>query len=413
MERNANYLESRGENEFDDRKEYRIYDRMKFRFEQEILLRDDEIKRLNERIKQFNMAKFKLPEMSNDPEYQKLFNLKKLISIEKNKNEMRISNASKEFTDYINELNKKHEMEKQQILQNNSFHQTNSSHQNNSFHQNISNQHGDIKNLSTRDTVDSEISHLQHSIQRIANNSLKIKPFNANITNFEKSAESFDRRLYEEEIENNLKRMAELRKLIDKISHDPSLSSIYYSLYKNEDNTEMSSSILNGIKLKTNPKNNLTNSVNFSFSSTSSIEHARNPQKNPKNIESQYKKKIAILKRKIRNAKQDSEIKQKKINIAKSRSLLTDTEIAETMIANDKIKERKKKVHSILSTLESLTCINEDERNAMRNQLKYENISLKREISRVDYIVYGKSGKYQKLKKLDDESLFKICLPID
>ena len=116
------------------------------------------------------------------------------------------------------------------------------------------------------------------------------------------------------------------------------------------------------------------------------------------------------MQKKIRKEKKNALLKQRKIEIATSQSFLTDAEIAETMKVQEKIKKKKEKKNSLRITIESLSEMTIQQREELLSRLKIENITLKREIVRVDYVAYGRTVKYQRWKKLDDDALFQCTM---
>ena len=86
--------ESFDDNYFSNRKEFREYDRLNFRLRQEILLRDDEIKRLQQKLEEFRKLQSRdstknsnISDSSNNTILltQKLFDLRSQVNIEAEK----------------------------------------------------------------------------------------------------------------------------------------------------------------------------------------------------------------------------------------------------------------------------------------------------------------------------------------
>ena len=369
------------------RAEFRIYDRLKFRYDQAITLRNDEIQRLKHRLEMYKNSNNSNNQSINfnDPKYQEFLDLSNLVSEEKSKAQLKLTNINKEFLQKKQLMIKDFDRKIAMISHESKQIGSSSENQHDSFHQ-----------------IDNDIDHFTSYVNTLINKPNKEEyDYNSPDVN-KKDARSFDLRLFYDEIQYNEKRIKELKELIEKVSNNPSFASAISPFKLNSENST---------ELSLNESN---------FSTIDSINSEKKKfRKNRDRIDieisqllQEKRRTIVGIKNRIKNLEKDAQIKEKKINIARNKGLMTDTEIAETMIAQDKIKKKKEKLLSIYSTLETLSFIGDDERERMRNQLKKDNIFLKRELGRVDFIIYGKTGIYQKWRKLDDESLFKMHLPL-
>lgn len=400
---------------FANRKEFRLYDKINFRLKQEILLRDDEIKRLKKRLENLKYSKLKSQNkfytqnnQNSDDNIilnERLESLKNQIFREKSKAEMRMTNLSIQHSQKISQMN--HQFEKQiQELKQTLYDQTLS----NNYERSRS-----IKDDSVQ--VEEFIQSLQNIIHSRKNDYKFQKDLeNDQYENIElhedprsikiddkiySNSKFYDLHLYNEEIQDNEQRIQQIRRLIKKYQNG-SISSLQYSLSgtlshdaKNNYNTEIS---LN--------ESSFSNSSSFVLDNSKSIQTQAKIQK----LLDQHKKQVEILQRKIKKEKKNGLLIQRKIEMAASQSFITDAEIAETIKVQEKIKKKKEKKDSLKITIESLSEMTIQQREEVYKRLKIENITLKREIARVDSVAYGRTGKYQYWKKLDDEALFQCTM---
>lgn len=410
---NANLPELPEETNFSSRKEFRIYDRINFRLRQEILVRDDEIKRLKKRLESIKLIKLKGNSRKailsnkdfeeNNILAEQLANLRKQIFIESSKAEMKLTNSSIQHSQKISKMNQKFNEEVQELKQ--------------TLYQIVSS--NNFENSQASDEESAQVEQFLNSLRNIisSKNKKDINPKNENPSNFVyyedkknknvdesifSDSRNFDMHLYNEEIQDNEQRINQIRQLIKKYQSNSSLvlgdtRSDYYSQNaKSNYETEIS---LNG------SQNNLSNS-SIDIDNSNYIQTQARIQK----LVNEHKKQVELLQKKIRKEKKNALLKQRKIEIATSQSFLTDAEIAETMKVQEKIKKKKEKKNSLRITIESLSEMTIQQREELLSRLKIENITLKREIVRVDYVAYGRTGKYQRWKKLDDDALFQCTM---
>lgn len=115
----------------------------------------------------------------------------------------------------------------------------------------------------------------------------------------------------------------------------------------------------------------------------------------------EVEKQVVGIKRKIQIEK--NKIKQKKTDLKrlKNQRNNTDLEISRLLTVGRKIKKtnakRQKRYHQSIEYMESMT---EEEKEKEKIRLEFDNINLRKEIGRLDYLIYGKSGKYSAWRKL-------------
>lgn len=413
---NSIKMDLQDEKQFSNWKEFRIYDRINFRLNQEILLRDDEIKRLKKRLDMLNYYKQK----NNNSSYitnvknfhddnilmEKIESLKNEVYRETSKAEMKLTNLSIKHSQKISQMNNRFEEEIQSLKQT----LYDKTHLNDGKFQLI-------------DDDSAQVEQFLQSLQSI----IHLKNYkhykkdnyheNDNDKNFEvyedkesismdgkiySSSKEFDMHLYNEEIQDNEQRIKQIRQLIKKYQSNSNYKSMInksnsISHDANNYNTEIS---LNDSQSEFN------NSSSFIVDKSKPSHVQAKIQK----LLNEHRKQVEILTNKIKKEKKKSLFIQKKIEMATNQSFLTDAEIAETIKVKEKIKKRKEKKNSLKITIESLSEMSIQQREEVLKRLKTENITLKREIARVDSVAYGRTGKYQYWKKLDDEALFKCTM---
>lgn len=406
-------METLDEDNFSTRKEFRLYDRINFRLKQEILLRDDEIKRLKERlqtIKNCRNSNFRKGSITSNGYSDELTYLQNQIFVESNKAEMRLTNESILHSQRVAQMKQKFDEEIQdlkQVLYNKSATNSYASYQTKDDDSEQVEQFIDsLENIIHSNNRKKRISYIHSNKSNLYDDfdtsdyvSTRIKSDDSIFND----SKSFDLHLYEEELKDNKLRIKQIRQLIHKYKEDSDLSSSNFDskfLYRNANNDSLSG-------LSVDETQNVTgNYSSITFDDSKVLQVRAKIQQ----LTNKHKRQVDILNQKIRKEKKKSQFIRKKIEIASNQSFLTDAELAETIKTQEKIKKRKERKNSLMITIESLSEMDIRQREEVLSRLKIENITLKREIARVDSVAYGRTGKYQYWKRLSDEELLKCTM---
>lgn len=383
--------ESFDDNYFSNRKEFREYDRLNFRLRQEILLRDDEIKRLQQKLEEFRKLQSRdstkssnMSDSSNNTILltQKLFDLRSQVNIETEKMKTQLANQSMKHSQEISSIEKrfnKEILDLQQQLHRSEFSRLDHNLENESR-----------PNMFMMNRIINENSHLQDENGPIRTiNDIDIsdpKRFNMNV--------------FQDEIRYNEQRIQDLKKLIQKVQSDPSFSKSISTSF-----TTTSPSNPNSTEISLNESHNdLSSSSSLFVDDSASIQSLASEVEKTKTT---CKNQVLNLRRELKSALKNLNVTKSKIHIAQNQSFFTDIEIAEVLQTQDKIKKNKEKKNLLILTLDKLTQLNSNQKNELLLKLQKDNLLLKREIVRIDYTVYGKTGKYQIWRRMNDETLLK------
>lgn len=378
-------------NYFSNRKEFREYDRLNFRLRQEILLRDDEIKRLQQKLEEFRKLQSRdstkssnISDSSNNTILltQKLFDLRSQVNFETEKMKTQLTNQSMKHSQEISSIEKRFNKEILDLQQ--QLHRSEFSR----LDQNLENE--SRPNMFMMNRIINENSHLQDENGPIRTiNDIDIsdpKRFNMNV--------------FQDEIRYNEQRIQDLKKLIQKVQSDPSFSKSISTSF-----TTTSPSNPNSTEISLNESHNdLSSSSSLFVDDSASIQSLASEVEKTKTT---CKNQVLKLRRELKSALKNLNVTKSKIHIAQNQSFLTDIEIAEVLQTQDKIKKNKEKKNILILTLDKLTQLNSNQKNELLLKLQKDNLLLKREIVRIDYTVYGKTGKYQIWRRMNDETLLK------
>lgn len=337
-----------------ERVQKRLFNTLQFRLQSEINIRDDEIQRLQEKLEWFRSQR-QLLVRQVDPAY--LNELKQQLFARQTELKMALADASIAHEKQLQQMEKTHRElanRKQEAV------------------------HIDVSSdtTSSDDTVDKFLSSIKGATEHARKaHEIKVPEYDP----IEEGAKELQLQTYQEEIQRHKERMLLLKNMIEKVK-SKSVVSLQSVITESEEEKEKESENIEDID--------------------SSIEGMlRDFIEKVDDLKEEHQEMVVEFTRRIKIERKQKRKRERAIEAARKRGSETDAELAQSILAEKRIITRKQRKYDYQNeTLMILMEKSEEEKESYVEQLQSENMRLKKEISRLDFAVYGRNGKYRNWK---------------
>ena len=326
----------------------RVFDTLKFRFEREIRVRDDEIERLKEKLDMFkNRGVMHAPRL----DYSRLQELRQQVFERQTEIKMAKTDMAIEHEKRIQELENNHRAQMRQIQ---------------------ARADGESERMRQASGMDKAVGDFVSSVKRMIKKmpegkAIEYDPVVAAAKDLEAAA-------YRDEADRNIDRLTVLRNLVEKIKAQPMDCSV-------DANSEVEPDDISSVC-----------TVDETLE-----EMMRDFVRNVDIMKDKHASEMAQLRRRAEILRRQVRKRKKELRCARKQGSMTESELSSSIKTHRRILATKqRRFDRENETLQILIVKNDAEKETYAEELRVENSRLKKEVARLDFAVYGRTGKYHK-----------------
>ena len=326
----------------------RVFDTLKFRFEREIRVRDDEIERLKEKLDMFkNRGVMHAPRL----DYSRLQELRQQVFERQTEIKMAKTDMAIEHEKRIQELENNHRAQMRQIQ---------------------ARADGESERMRQASGTDKAVGDFVSSVKRMIKKmpegkAIEYDPVVAAAKDLEAAA-------YRDEADRNIDRLTVLRNLVEKIKAQPMDCSV-------DANSEVEPDDISSVC-----------TVDETLE-----EMMRDFVRNVDIMKDKHASEMAQLRRRAEILRRQVRKRKKELRCARKQGSMTESELSSSIKTQRRILATKqRRFDRENETLQILIVKNDAEKETYAEELRAENSRLKKEVARLDFAVYGRTGKYHK-----------------
>ena len=326
----------------------RVFDTLKFRFKREIRVRDDEIERLKEKLDMFkNRGVMHAPRL----DYSRLQELRQQVFERQTEIKMAKTDMAIEHEKRIQELENNHRAQMRQIQ---------------------ARADGESERMRQASGTDKAVGDFVSSVKRMIKKmpegkAIEYDPVVAAAKDLEAAA-------YRDEADRNIDRLTVLRNLVEKIKAQPMDCSV-------DANSEVEPDDISSVC-----------TVDETLE-----EMMRDFVRNVDIMKDKHASEMAQLRRRAEILRRQVRKRKKELRCARKQGSMTESELSSSIKTQRRILATKqRRFDRENETLQILIVKNDAEKETYAEELRAENSRLKKEVARLDFAVYGRTGKYHK-----------------